>query len=235
MWAVGVGCGYVAPSAGLVRSQGLAVLGCGSAWIRVRALAGAGGCDGCGLGLGVFWRSGPVGVCVGVLRLPVRLVSSERGLVWRPAAVAGWATGLGGGAACWGVGRVVLCGAQGSCSAVGAASVGALTLVGWRGGVCVPGRALGDVPQADAVSLRLLEGFLQAPEDIRVVLGRGEFAGVDSQAAERIGQHGFRCGLRHPTPHWLEAAVLHRPLAGPVDQALEGGLRPDPLSQLPDP
>ena len=36
------------------------------------------------------------------------------------------------------------------------------------------GWALGDVPQADAVSLCFLEGLPQAPEDIRVVLGRGE-------------------------------------------------------------
>ena len=55
---MGVGCGYVAPSAGLVRSQGLAVLGCGSGWIRVGVLAGLGGWNGCGLGLGVFGRSG---------------------------------------------------------------------------------------------------------------------------------------------------------------------------------
>ena len=105
----------------------------------------------------------------------------------------------------------------------------------WGGeGVCLRGWALGDVPQADAVSLRLLEGLPQAPEDIRVVLGRGEVAGVDSQGVERIGQHGFPCGLRHSPPHRLEAAVLHRPLAGPVDQALEGGLCPGPLSQLPE-
>ena len=96
------------------------------------------------------------------------------------------------------------------------------------------GWALRDVPQADAVSLCLLEGLPQAPEDIRVVLGRGEVAGVDSQEVERIGQHGFPCGLRHPPPRWPEAAVLHRPLAGPVDQALEGGLSPGPLSQLPE-
>ena len=96
------------------------------------------------------------------------------------------------------------------------------------------GWALGDGPQADAVSLRLLEGLPQAPEDIRVVLGRGEVAGVDSQGVERIGQHGFPCGLRHPPPRWPEAAVLHRPLAGPMDQGLKGGLSPGPLSQLPE-
>ena len=50
------------------------------------------------------------------------------------------------------------------------------------------GWALGDVPQADAVSLCFLEGLRQAPEDIRVVLGRGEVAGVDSQGLERIGE-----------------------------------------------
>ena len=176
----------------------------------------------------------PIGVCVGVLRLPVCLVSSRRGLVLRPAAVAGWATGLGGGAAGWGVRRVVLRGVLGSWGAVGAASVGAPTLVGWRGGVCVRRWALGDVPQADAVSPCLLEGLPQAPEDIRVVLGRGDVAGVDSQGLERIGQHGFPWGLRHPPCCRLEAAVLHRPLLGPVDQALEGGLCPDPLSQLPE-
>ena len=191
---MGVGCGYVAPSAGLVRSQGLAVLGCGSGWICVGALAGLRGCDGCGLWLGVFRR------CVGVLRLPVRLVSSGRGLVWRPAAVAGWATGLGDGAAGWGVKRIVLCGAQGSWGAVGAASVGASTLVEWRGCVCVRGWALADVPQADAVSLRFLEGFRQAPEDIRVVLGRGEVAGVDSKgwsASASMASHAA-CGIHPP-------------------------------------
>ena len=82
------------------------------------------------------------------------------------------------------------------------------------------GWALGDVPQADAVSLCLLKGLLQAPEDIR------EVAGVDSQGVEHIGQRGFPSGLRHPPPRRLEAAVLHRPL--------EGGLSPGPLSQLPE-
>ena len=98
----------------------------------------------------------------------------------------------------------------------------------------MPRWALGDVSEADAFSLCLLEGLLQAPEDIRVVLGRGEVAGVDSQAVERIGQHGFPCGLRHPPPRRLESAILHRPLAGPVDQAPEGGLCAGPLSQLPE-
>ena len=96
------------------------------------------------------------------------------------------------------------------------------------------GWALGDVPQADAVSLCLLEFLSQAPDDIRVVLGRGDVALVDSQGVERIGQHGFPCGLRHSPPRQPEAAVLHRPLAGPPDQALEGGLCPGPLLQLPE-
>ena len=187
-----------------------------------------------GLGLAPVGVAVPVGVRVGVLRLPFRLVSSGRGLAWRPAAVAGWVTALGGGAAGWRVRHVVLCGAQGSWGAVGAAGVGALTLLGWRGGVCVRGWALGDVPQAYAVSLHLLEGLPQVPEDIWVVLGCAEVAGVDSQGVERIGHHGFPCGLCHPYPRRLEAAVLRRPLAGPVDQALEGGLCPGLLSQLPE-
>ena len=160
----------------------------------------------------------PVGVHagVGIPRLPVCLVSPGRGLAWRPAASAAWVTGSGGGAAGLGVGRVVLCGAQGSWCAVAAAGVSAPTFVGWQGGLCVRSWALNDLPQAYAVSLRLLKGFSQAPEDIRVVLGRGEVAEVDSQGVERIGQLGFPCSLWHPPPRRLEAAVLHQPLAGPV-------------------
>ena len=73
----------------------------------------------------------PVVMCVGFHRRPVRLVTSGQGLAWRPVVVVCWVTGLGGGAAGWGVRRVVLCGAQGSWGAVGAAGVGAPTLVGW--------------------------------------------------------------------------------------------------------
>ena len=156
----------------------------------------------------------PVGVCVGVLRLPVRLVSSRRGLVWRPAAVAGWATGLGGGAACWRVRRVVLCGALGSWGAVGAAGVGAPALVEWRGGVCVRGCALGDVPQADAVLLRLLEGLPQAPEDIRVVLGRGRLRGSTPRggsASASMASHAA-CGI-HPPAGWRRL-FSYAPLRG---------------------
>ena len=56
--------------------------------------------------------------------------------------------------------------------------------------------------------------------------------GMDSLGMKRIGQHGFPCGLWYVTPRRLEAAVLHQPLAGPVNKALEGGLCPGPLSQL---
>ena len=65
-------------------------------------------------------------VCVGFLRL----VTSGRGLAWHPVVLVCWVTGLDGGAAGRGVGRVVLCGAQGSWGAVGVAGVGAPTLVG---------------------------------------------------------------------------------------------------------
>ena len=128
----------------------------------------------------------------------------------------------------------MLCGAQGSRGAVGAADVFVLTPVGWRGDLCAWGWAWGDVPQAPSLSSRLLEGLPQASEDIRVVLGGREVAGVDSFGMERIGQHGFSCGLWHPAPRRLEAAVLCRPLAGPVDQAPDGRLCPGPRSQLPE-
>ena len=61
----------------------------------------------------------PVVVCIGVLRRPVRLVTSGRGLAWRPVVVVCSVAGLGGGAAGRGVKRVVLCGAQGTWGAVG--------------------------------------------------------------------------------------------------------------------
>ena len=64
--------------------------------------------------------------------------------------------------------------------------------------------------------------------------GCREVAGLDSLGMERINQHGLRYGLWHPAPHRLEAAAFRRPLAGLVDQALEGGLCPGPLSQLPE-
>ena len=186
-----------------------------------------------GLGLVPSGVAVPVFVCVGVLRLPVGLVSSWRGLAWRSAAVVCWVAGLGGGAAGWGVRRLVLCGTQGSWGAEERPVSVRRRL--WGGeDVCVRGWALGDVPQADAVLLCLLEGLLQAPEDIQVVLGRGEVAGMDFQGVECIGQHGFPCGLRHPPPRLPEAAVLHRPLAGPVDHALKRGSCPGPLSQLPE-
>ena len=198
---MGVGCGYVASWAGLIRSQGLAVMGCGSGLMRVRALAGLGGFDGCGLGFGAVGVAMPVGVRVGVLRLPVRLVSAGRGLAWRPAAVAVWVTGLGGGAAGWGIRNVVLCGALGSWVAVGAAAVGAATLVGWRGGVCSRGWASGDVPQAYAVSLRLLRTYGWS-------WGAGRLQGWTPRGWSASASMASRaaCGI-HP-PRRLEAAVL---------------------------
>ena len=128
---MGVGCGYVVPSAGLVRSQGLAVSGCGSGFICVLVLARLGGCDGSGPGFGAFGRCGA--------RCRVRWRPSASGLFgdfWAGPGVAPPDGGLLGNGVRWrrrwpGVRRVVLCGAQGSCGAVGAAGVGAPTLVGW--------------------------------------------------------------------------------------------------------
>ena len=56
---MGVGCGYVLPSAGLVRSQGLAVSGCGSGLICAWFLARLGGCAGPGV-----WVAASMGSCV---------------------------------------------------------------------------------------------------------------------------------------------------------------------------
>ena len=58
VWVVGVGCGYVAPLAGLLRSQGLEVTWCGSGLTPVGALAGLGGFNGCRLGFGAVGRTG---------------------------------------------------------------------------------------------------------------------------------------------------------------------------------
>ena len=67
-----------------------------------------------------------------------------------------------------------------------------------------------------------------------MLLGRGEVVGVDTLGMERISQPGFPCGLWHPSHCRLEAALLHRPLAGTVDEPFEGGLCPGPLLQLPE-
>ena len=89
VWAVGVGCGYVVPSAGLVSSQGLAVSGCGSGLICDWVLARLGGCDGSGPGFGAFGRSGA--------RCRVRwhpLASGSFGDFWAGAGVAPRGGGL---------------------------------------------------------------------------------------------------------------------------------------------
>ena len=147
---------------------------------------------------------------------------------------------LGGGAGDRGIRRVMFCGVWGSWRAegrgpLGAAGVRASGLAGWRGGVSVWGWAWGDVPQARSFSPRLLEGLPQAHEDIQVVLGCGELAGLDSPGMELIGKHGFPCGLRHPPSRRPESALLRRLPAGPADQALEGGLCLGPLLQLSQP
>ena len=70
---MGVGCGYIVPSAGLVRSQGLAVSGCGSGLICVWVFARLGGCDSSGPGYGAFGGSGA--------RCRVRWIPSASGLL----------------------------------------------------------------------------------------------------------------------------------------------------------
>ena len=181
------------------------------------------------LGSGSLGVAVPVGVCVGVLRLPVCLVSSGRGLVWRPAVVAGWAgwaTGLGGGAAGWGVRRVVLCGAPGSWGAVGAAGIGAPALVGWRGYVCVRGLALGDVPLADAVSLRLLEGLRRRLRTYGWSWGAGRLRGWTPRgwsASASMASHAA-CGI-HP-PAGLRRLFSTDPLRGRWNRpSREGSVR----------
>ena len=66
--------------------------------------------------------------------------------------------------------------------------------------MCAGGRAWGDVPQAHSFLSHLLEGLPQALEDIRVVLGRGEVAGVDSLgggASASMASHAA-CGMHPP-------------------------------------
>ena len=106
---------------------------------------------------------------------------------------------------------------------MGAASVCASMLAGCNGGVCARGSAWGDVPQVPAFSSCLLEGLPQAPEDIRVVLGRGEVAGVDSLGVERIGQPGFPCSLWHPPPAGWWRQFSTDPLRGRWTRPSRGG------------
>ena len=89
------------------------------------------------------------------------------------------------------------------------------------------GWALGDVPQADPVSPRFLEGLPQAPEDIRVVLGRGAVAGVDSQGVERPGSTRDH-GKRHPEP-WKQPVTgepVHSPGGGHLPSRVAPQLKP---------
>ena len=81
------------------------------------------------------------------------------------------------------------------------------------------GWAWGNVPQVPSISRRLLEGILQALQEIPLVLGREELARVDSLGTKRINQHGFPCGLQHPTPRWPESAVPGPALHGPTYRA----------------
>ena len=65
---MGVGCGCVVPSAGLVRSQGLAVSRCGSGLICACVLARLGGCAGPGVWVAASMESCARGGC-GVVRV----------------------------------------------------------------------------------------------------------------------------------------------------------------------
>ena len=63
--------------------------------------------------------------------------------------------------------------------------------------------------------------------------GAGSWQGLDCMGMERTGRPGFPCVLQHPSARWPEPTVHHRLPAGRLDQALEGGLCPGPLLQLP--
>ena len=96
------------------------------------------------------------------------------------------------------------------------------------------GWALGDVPQAGAVSLCLLEGLPQAPEDIRVVLGRGEVAGWTPRgwsASASMASHAA-CGIHPPAGRRRQFST--EPLRGRWTRPSSRGLSPGPLSQLPE-
>ena len=175
-----------------------------------------------GLGLVPLGVAVPAGVCVGFLRLPVRLVSSGRGLVWRPAAVAGWIMGLGGGAAGWAPGVLWVPLVSVRRRLWGGKSVCVCGVGLWMSHRQMPSRC---------VSWRV---FLRRLRTYEWSWGAGRLPGWTPRgwsASASMASHAA-CGI-FPS-HRLEAAVLHRTLAGPVDQALEGRLCPGPLSQLPE-
>ena len=203
--------------------SGLVRAGAGRGGSRCPVASGADGFAACGRGCWVRWPV-VVGSVAGVW--PGRGPGSNP-----PIGSSGWAAGRG-------MRCVMLCGARGSRGVAGwggvsAAGIRASALVGWRRCVLWWGWASDDVPYAPSFPPRFLEGLPQALEDIRVVLGCGELAGVDSLGMERIGQHNFPCVPRHPSPRRLESTVLRRLHAEPADQALDRGLRRGTVPQLP--
>ena len=64
--------------------------------------------------------------------------------------------------------------------------------------------------------------------------GAGRLRGWTPRGLSASASMASRAACGTPPPRRLEAVVLRRPLAGPVDQALEGGLCPDPLSRIPE-